>query len=236
MQKRHLSALVLGRERLDHRADHHLDERAARRVDDHRQNDRRIRVDHTGQKREHHKPAHGENMRKADAAPPAETVHKYRGKQVNDKLGDEIHGRQHAQPFDADVEIALEDDIKQRQQVVDGRLHDQPVITGHTRGRIRFHKKQTSVRPAEAGRTQSEAEAASLKRTVLFRIPRRHFEKRNGKTPLIIHIVRRLSRVWHTRSHSANIRRADTGYGAGFCTNNRVFIHIMFTFFFLKRD
>ena len=103
--------------------------------------------------------------------PPAETVHKYRSKQVNDKLGDEIHGRQHAQPFDADVEIALEDDIKQRQQVVDGRLHDQPVITGHTRGRIRFHKKQTSVRPAEAGRTQSEAEAAALKRTALFRIP-----------------------------------------------------------------
>ena len=79
-------------------------------------------------------------MRQAYAAPPAKAVDECCCEQIDKELRHKIDSRKHSQLFDADVEIALDNHLKQWKQIIDRRLHNQPIVAGNACGNIGYHE------------------------------------------------------------------------------------------------
>ena len=128
MQEAHVALLVVRRAGLHDRADQHLEEPAAQRVDGHggRQPGRGIRK-HIRQDRQQHEPRRGERVREQDRRAVADAVKKPGRQQIDAQLDAEIHGDEQRDPGQRDLIAPLEHNEQQRDKIIDDRLHD---ITG----------------------------------------------------------------------------------------------------------
>ena len=128
VQEAHVALLVVRRAGLHDRADQHLEEPAAQRIDGDggRQPGRGIRK-HIRQDRQQHEPRRGERVREQDRRAVADAVKKPGRQQIDAQLDAEIHGDEQRDPGQRDLVAPLEHNEQQRNKIIDDRLHD---ITG----------------------------------------------------------------------------------------------------------
>ena len=131
VQEAHVALLVVRRAGLHDRADQHLEEPAAQRVDGHggRQPGRGIRK-YIRQDRQQHEPRRGERVREQDRRAVADAVKKPGRQQIDAQLDAEIHGDEQRDPGQRDLVAPLEHNEQQRNKIIDDRLHDITGIAG----------------------------------------------------------------------------------------------------------
>lgn len=131
VQEAHVALLVVRRAGLHDRADQHLEEPAAQRIDGDggRQPGRGIRK-HIRQDRQQHEPRRGERVREQDRRAVADAVKKPGRQQIDAQLDAEIHGDEQRDPGQRDLVAPLEHDEQQRNKIIDDRLHDITGIAG----------------------------------------------------------------------------------------------------------
>ena len=124
MQQAHFLFLMVARQRLDQRADQHLQQAAAHGAKECGDQQRRIGRDYFGQEAETDQTEPRKRVGGDHADAVAQLIDKLGGERINRHLNGEIDGDNQADLRKRDGEAALEGEKQQRRKVVDDGLHN----------------------------------------------------------------------------------------------------------------